>query len=66
VGYSKSAKVYRIYLPWIMKVVVRQDVKLMEDRAFRKYREMPSEEQSKDESLVKPLQPAKAKNSPSE
>ena len=30
----------------------------MEDRAFRKSREMPSEEQLKDESLVKPLQPA--------
>ncbi len=37
----------------------------MEDRAFRKSREMPFEEQSKDELLVKPLQPAKAKNSSS-
>jgi len=35
----------------------------MEDRAFKKSREMPSEEQSKEESLVKPLQPTKAKNS---
>jgi len=32
----------------------------MEDRAFRKYGEMASEEQSKDEPLVKPLQPAEA------
>ena len=37
----------------------------MEDRAFRKSREMPSEEQSKEESLVKPLQPKEVKNSSS-
>eukprot|EP00253_Pinus_taeda_P004305 PITA_04305 len=38
----------------------------MEDKAFRKSREMPSEEQSKDESLVQPLRPAEtsATNSP--
>jgi len=38
----------------------------MEDRAFRKYREMPSNEKPKDESLVKPLQLVEARNSPSE
>ena len=40
----------------------------MEDRALRKSREMPSEEQSKDEPLIKPLQPAEAstRNPPSE
>lgn len=65
-GYSENAKAYRIYLPGSRKVVVRRDVKFMEDRAFRKSREMSSEEQSKDESLVKPLQPTEAKNSPSE
>ena len=48
------------------KVVVRRDVKFLEDRAFRKSREMPSEEQSKDETLVKPLQPTEVKNSSSE
>jgi len=34
----------------------------MEVRAFRKSREMPSEEKSKEESLVKPLQPTEVKN----
>lgn len=55
VGYSENAKAYKIYLPGSRKVVVRRDVKFMEDRAFKKSREMPSEEQSKDEPLVKPL-----------
>ena len=36
VGYSENAKVYKIYLPGSRKVVVRRDVKFMEDRAFRK------------------------------
>ena len=38
----------------------------MEDRAFRKSCEMPFEEQSKEESLVKPLQPIEVKNSSSD
>eukprot|EP00253_Pinus_taeda_P003433 PITA_03433 len=37
----------------------------MEDRAFRRSRKMPSEEQSKEEPLVKPLQPTEVKNSSS-
>ena len=45
VGYSENAKAYRIYLPGSREVVVQRDVKFMEDRAFRKSREMPSEEQ---------------------
>ena len=45
VGYSENAKAYRIYLPGSRKVVVRRDVKFMEDRAFRKSQEMPSKEQ---------------------
>ena len=67
VGYIENAKAYRIYLLGSRKVVDRRDVKFMEDRAFRKSREMPSEEQSKDESLVKPLQLAESntRNSPS-
>lgn len=35
VGYSENAKAYKIYLPGSRKVVVRRDVKFMEDRAFR-------------------------------
>ena len=66
VGYGENTKAYRIYLPRSRKVVVRRDVKFMEDRAFRKSREMPFEEQSKDKPLVKPLQPTEVKNSSSE
>lgn len=62
-GYSENAKAYRIYLPGSRKVLNRRDVKFMEDRAFRKSHEMPSEEQSKEELLVKPLQPTEVKNS---
>jgi len=36
VGYSENAKAYRIYLPGNRKIVVRRDVKFMEDRDFRK------------------------------
>ncbi len=36
VGYSKNPKAYRIYIPENRKIVVRQDEKFMEDRAFRK------------------------------
>eukprot|EP00253_Pinus_taeda_P003147 PITA_03147 len=66
VVYSENAKAYRIYLPGRRKVLVRRYVKFMEDRAFRKSREMPSKEQSKEEPLVKPLQPTKVKNSSSD
>lgn len=45
VGYSKNTKAYRVYLPGSRKVVVWQNVKFMEDIAFRKSQEMPSEEQ---------------------
>ena len=64
-GYSENTKAYIIYLPRSRKVVVQRDVKFMEDRAFRKSCEMPSEEQSKEEPLVKPLQPMEVKNSSS-
>ena len=39
VGYSKNAKAYRIYIPESKNIVVRQDVKFMDKRAFRKSRE---------------------------
>jgi len=38
VGYSENAKAYRIYLPGSRNVLVRRDVKFMEDRAFRRSR----------------------------
>lgn len=52
VGYSKNGKEYRIYLLWNKKIIIRLDVKFMVDRAFRKSREIPSEEKSKDDLLV--------------
>ena len=66
VGYSENAKAYIIYLLGSKKVVVRRDIKFMEDRIFRKSREMPSKEQSKDNPLVQPLRPAETstRNSP--
>lgn len=36
VGYSKTSKAYKIYIPSNRKIVVRRDAKFMEDRAFRK------------------------------
>eukprot|EP00253_Pinus_taeda_P032184 PITA_32184 len=65
VGYSENAKAYRIYLPGSRKVVVRRDVKFMEDRAFKRSRKMPSKEQPKEDLLVMPLQPTEVKNSSS-
>ena len=40
VGYSKNAKAYCIYIPESRKIVVTRDVKFMEERAFRRSREM--------------------------
>ena len=62
-GYDENIKAYRIYLPGNRKIVVRRDVKFMEDRAFRKSRGISSEEQSKDDPLVQPLRPAETSTS---
>ena len=40
VGYSETSKAFRIYIPVRRKVVVKQDVKFKEDRAFRRSREL--------------------------
>jgi len=40
VGYNETSKAFRIYIPSSRKIVVRRDVKFMEDRAFRGSREM--------------------------
>ena len=52
VGYSENAKAYRIYIPKSRKIMIRWDVKFMEERAFRKSREMPSVTQSEVNPLV--------------
>lgn len=56
VGYSETSKAYKIYIPSIRKIVVRRDVKFMEDRAFRRSREMPAGDQSSDVLLVQQQQ----------
>ena len=57
-GYSENAKAYHIYIPKSRKVVVRRDVKFMEEKAFRRSRELPSAMQSEEEPLVQPQKPA--------
>ena len=56
-GYSENAKAYRIYIPKSRKIVVRRDVKFMEERAFRKSREMTIDTQIEEDPLVQPQQP---------
>ena len=41
VGYSENAKAYCIYIPESRKVVVRRDVKFMEENAFKRSCELP-------------------------
>ena len=52
VEYSETSKAYIIYIPGNRKIVVRRDVKFMEDRAFMKSPEMPSGEKYEDVPLV--------------
>jgi len=56
VGYNETSKAYKIYVPGTRKIVVRQDAKFMENRAFKKFREMPAEDQSGDVLLVQEKQ----------
>ena len=56
VGYSENAKAYRIYVPESKKVVVQRDVKFIEEKAFRRSRELPSATQLEEEPLVQPQQ----------
>ena len=57
VGYSENAKAYRIYIPENRKIVVRRDVKFMEERAFRRSWEMATDTQIEEDPLVQPQQP---------
>ena len=41
VGYSENAKAYCIYIPENRKIVVKRDVKFMEEKAFKRSREVP-------------------------
>jgi hypothetical protein len=37
-GYSETSKAFRIYLPFLRKIILRRDVKFEEDGSFRKSR----------------------------
>ena len=52
VGYNDTSNAYRIYIPDSSKVVIRRNVKFMEDRAFQKLRDMPVEDQTAKVPLV--------------
>ena len=51
-GYSENAKAYYVYIPERRKVMVRRDVKFLEERAFRKSREMATDTQIEEDALV--------------
>ena len=46
VGYSETSKAYRIFIPGTRRIIVRRDVKFMEDKAFRRSRDFPTDDQS--------------------
>ncbi|KAH9292825.1 hypothetical protein KI387_042000, partial [Taxus chinensis] len=46
VGYSETSKAYRIFIPGTRRIIVRRDVKFMEDKAFRRSRDLPVDDQS--------------------
>ena len=46
VGYSETSKAYEIYIPTVLSVVVRRDVRFEEDKAFRRSRELGDKEPS--------------------
>jgi hypothetical protein len=56
VGYSKTSKAFRIYIPSLRKTIVRRDVRFEEDRAFRRSRDMEQGEQSSPQTQVSPSQ----------
>ena len=58
VGYSENAKAYCIYIHESRKVVVWRDVKFMEEKAFRRSRELPSATHSEEDPLLQAQQPA--------
>ena len=51
-GYSENVKAYCIYIPESRKIVVRKDVKFLEERAFRKSQEMATDTQIEEDPLV--------------
>lgn len=58
-GYSENAKAYHIYIPENRKIVIRRDVKFMEEKAFRRSLEMAMNTQVEEDPLFQPQQPTK-------
>ena len=46
VGYSETSKAYKIFILGTKRIIVRRDVKFMEDKAFRRSRDSPVDDQS--------------------
>ena len=46
VGYSETSKAYRIFILGTKRIIVRRDVKFMEDKAFRRSRDLPAKDQN--------------------
>ena len=46
VGYSETSKAYTIFILGTKRIIVRRDVKFMEDRAFKRSRDLPADDQS--------------------
>ena len=45
VGYSETSKAYRIFIPGTKRIIVRRDVKFMEDKAFKRSKDLPIDDQ---------------------
>ena len=59
VGYSESAKAYRIYIPNQRKMELRRDVTFQEDVAYRRSRCSDSDNDDLQELLASPSPPTK-------
>ena len=45
-GYSENSKAYRIFILGTNRIIVRRDVKFMEDKVFRRSRDLLADDQS--------------------
>ena len=63
VGYSETLKAYRIFIPRTRRIIVKRNVKFIEDKAFRRSRDLPADDQS--EQLEEALGPSQGQQSTS-
>ena len=45
-GYNETSKVYFIFIPGARRIIVRCDVKFMEDKAYRRSKYLPAVDQT--------------------